>query len=182
MAPFQLEWCRERVDSLLYENQQFAVTVNCDFGAPNTTATIGIYNPIKRVDSHSANVTETFAHTGDGQCAIVAPLIGIIVGQKIGHARPVFPFHLAQKIFRVAIDLTLWLPKPKQRKADEQGETEPSIKAVPKPTGHAQNLLPKREDSTPKFLVWCAIDPRERMRAIDRRREAGMKRAHLKMF
>jgi hypothetical protein len=147
MAPFQLEWCHERVDSPPDESKHFTpIAVDCDFGAPDATATVDVYDSIKRVDSQSTDIPESFAHALEDENAIVAPLIGIIVGQKIGNARPVFPFDFAQKVFRVAIDLTLRFPKPKQKKANQEGETEAGIKAVPKPTGHAQNLLPKVEE------------------------------------
>jgi hypothetical protein len=69
----------------------------------------------------------------------------------------------------MAIDLTLWLPKPKQKKANQQGESEPTIKAVPKPIGHLENLLRKLKNSTQTLIVRHAISRAERIRAIDGR-------------
>ena len=141
MTPLQLEWCHQRVDPLLDESDQFAaVRPDGNFGTPNATALIDVDDWIERVDSHGAEIAETLAHAREHKCAIIAPLIGVIAGKKIGSASPVFPFDFAQKIFRVAIDLALRLPKPNQKKADDQGEAEPKIKAMAKPTGHAERI------------------------------------------
>jgi hypothetical protein len=141
MMPLQLEWCHQQVDPLLDESDQFAaVTLDGNFRTPNATAFIHVDDWIERVDSHGAKIAETLAHAREHKCAIIAPLIGVIAGKKIGNASPVSAFDFAQKIFGVTIDLALRLPKPAQKKADDQGQAEPKIKPTAKPTRHAERI------------------------------------------
>jgi hypothetical protein len=140
MTPLQLEWCRQRVHPLLDESDQFAAPDDRNFSAPNTAPVIDVDDWIECVDSQGAGIAETLAHAREHKCAIIAPLISVIGGKKIGNASPVFPFDFAQKIFRVAIDLALRLPEPNQKKADEQGKAKAKIEAVAKPTGHVEQI------------------------------------------
>ncbi len=141
MTPLQLEWCRQRAQPLLDESDQIAATpLDRNFGAPNAAAVIDVDHWIQCVDSHAPDIAETLAHAREHKCAIITPLISEIAGKKIGNASPVFPFDFAQKVFRVAIDLALRLPKPNQKKADDQGEAKPKIETIAKPTGHAEQI------------------------------------------
>jgi hypothetical protein len=167
MTPLQLEWCCQRVHPLLDESDQFAtVSDDRNFGAPNAAPVINVDNWIECIDSHSADIAETLAHAREHVCAIIAPLISVIGGKKIGNASPVFPFDFAQKIFRVAIDLALRLPEPNQKKTDDQGKAKAKIEAIATPTGHVEQTYLANSTET---VTHCLMRyrPAEQTMAID---------------
>jgi len=173
MTPLQLEWCCQRVQPLLDESDQIAAApLHRNFGAPNAAAVIDVDDWIECVDSHVPDIAETLAHAREHKCAIIAPLISVIAGKKIGNASPVFPFDLAQKVFRMAIDLALRLPKPNQKKADDQGEAKPKIKATTKPTGHAERIYLANSTETVTHFAML-YRPAEQTTAIDGRLGRG---------
>jgi hypothetical protein len=66
----------------------------------------------------------------------------------------------------VAINLTPWLPEPKQKTANQQCERHPGAKANPKPTGHVENLHRKPGNSMRRHPAWHLIGSNEQIRAF----------------
>ncbi len=118
-APLQLERRCEGIDPLPELSHDFAFTAfNGDFGDPGRALVIDFHRCSGKINSKAAQIAKELAGAFDYTNAIVAPLILIIVADKIGGARPVFAFDGVQKIFGMTRDLPLRLPKPNEKQSN----------------------------------------------------------------
>src|SRR5436190_346362 len=81
-------------------------------------------------------VAQPQTHSFEDKRAIIAPLISIIGRDQVRDATPISLFDIMQKIFGVAIDLTLWLPQPDAIQTDCESQDESSKPSGPKFNAH----------------------------------------------
>ena len=86
--------------------------LNGDFSDPSCAPVIDLERCSGKINSKAAQIVKKLTGTLDHTSAIVAPLIVIIVPDKIDDARPVFAFDGVQKILGMTRDLPLRLPEP----------------------------------------------------------------------
>jgi hypothetical protein len=95
-------------------------------------------------NSQTAHISKAFAQSFEHTRAVVAPLVLIIVADKIGDGIPVFAFNRAKQIFRVTPYLPLRLPKPDEIEPYAKSDGQPAIKTVAKRNRHKRDLMPSR--------------------------------------
>ncbi len=122
-APLQLERRCKGIDALFDFSHEFAFSAfNSDFGDPGRAPVINVHRCSGKINSKAAQIAKKLTGALDHTNTIVAPLILIIVADKIGGNRPVFAFDGVQKIFGMTRDLPLRLPKPNEKQSNQECE------------------------------------------------------------
>jgi hypothetical protein len=119
--PFQLERRGQSVHTFIQQLHHAIVTaIDVDFANPDRARRFNLYRSVGCSNPGPAHPSETFPHAFENPRPIVAPLILIIVANKIGRSFPVSVVERMKEIFCVQPNLMLRSPKPEQIQADAQ--------------------------------------------------------------
>src|SRR4029453_4959359 len=111
--PLQLEGRRQRIDAFIEQIHHIIVSaIEHDFAGPHRASRFDTYAGIGCDNPGTAHVSEAFSHSLENARSIVAPLILIILPDKICNCRPVFALNRMEKILGVTIYLARRTPKP----------------------------------------------------------------------
>jgi hypothetical protein len=122
--PLQLERRGQFVDAFVeHFHHAIVAAIDCDFADPDRAAHFNLHSRIGCKDPGPAHPSKAFPHAFDKARLIVAPLILIIVADKIGDSFPVSMFDGVKEIFRVKPDLTLRPPESDQVKPYAKSES-----------------------------------------------------------
>ncbi|SRR6266487_543270 len=140
--PLQLERRRQFIEAFI-ENFHNAVVaaIERDFADPDRAPRFNLHGRVWCNDPGSAHPTKTFPHTFKNSRAIVAPLILIVVSDKIGHSFPVSAFDRMEEIFGVQPDLMPRLPKPEQIQPKANRERQSAKESATKRDRHTRELI-----------------------------------------
>ena len=126
--PLKLERRGQFVNALVeHFHHAVVAAIDCDFADPDRAPRFNLRSRIGCKDSGPAHPSKTFPHAFDNARLIVAPLILIIVSNKIGDSLPVSVLDGVKEIFRMYLDLTLRPPQPEQVKPDAKRQGQPAI-------------------------------------------------------
>ncbi len=124
--PLQLERRGQFVDPFVEQFHHIIVgAVEHDFAGPHRAPGFNLHSWVRHDDPGSAHPSKTFPHAFENPRPIVAPLILIIVANKIGCGFPVLLFDRVKKILRVTPYLVFRPPNPEkiQPEAKREGQT-----------------------------------------------------------
>ena len=100
--PLQLERRGQFVDALVeHFHHAIVAAIDGDFAHPDRAPHFKLHSRIGCKDPGPPHPSKTFPHTFEKARLIVAPLILIIVANKIGDSLPVSMFDGVKEIFRV---------------------------------------------------------------------------------
>src|SRR6476620_11944177 len=131
--PLQFEGCGKFVDAFVQQLHHIIVTaIQYDLADPDRAAGFNVHDGAGGDDLASGHPSETFPHAFEDARPIVAPLILIIVANKIGHSFPVSVFDRMKEVLCMQPDLMLRSPKPDEvqpsTSSHGQPDDEPSTK------------------------------------------------------
>jgi len=117
--PLQLERCGQFVDAFVeHSHHTILAAIDGDFAGPDRAPQFNLHSRIECKDPGPAHPSKAFPHAFEKTRLIVAPLILVIIANKIGYSLPVSVVNCVKEIFRVQPDLMLSSPKPEQIHAD----------------------------------------------------------------
>jgi len=100
--PLQFERYGQFVDTFVeHFHHAIVAAIDCDFADPDRASRFNLHSRIGCKDPGPAQPSKAFPHAFEKTRLIVAPLILIIVANKIGHSVPVSVFDGVKEIFRV---------------------------------------------------------------------------------
>jgi hypothetical protein len=125
--PLQFEGCWEFVNAFVQQlHHTIIAAIERDFADPDRSPRFNSHDGVVSDDPGSPHPSETFAHALENPRPIVAPLILIIVANKIGHSFPVSVFDRVKEVFCVQPDLMRRSPKPDKVQPNANGKCRPA--------------------------------------------------------
>ncbi len=119
--PLQLERRGQCVHTFIQQLHYAIVAAIDDNSAdPHRARRFNLHKRTRRRDAGSMYPSKTFPHQLEKPRPIIAPLILIIVCNKIGDSLPISTINRMKEMFGVQTDLMLGSPKPKQIQSGAQ--------------------------------------------------------------
>src|ERR1700731_1754622 len=115
-APFQFKGSAQIVNPLFDHRHNFSgIAIDQNSSIPVTGSIADAHARSYFGNVNIPEVTKNLTGLFQGLRAIVVPLVMVIVGQKIGEARPIFARDGSQQVISVLSDLMSGLPEPHQK-------------------------------------------------------------------
>jgi len=119
-----------------YFHHAVVAAMERDLADPDCAPRVNLDGRVRCNDSGATYPSKAFSHAFKNSRAIVAPLIVIIVSDRIGHSLPVSVFDRMKEIFCVQPNLMLRSPEPEQIQPDAKGQSQSTNKASTKRNSH----------------------------------------------
>jgi hypothetical protein len=138
--PLQFERRGQLVDAFVeHFHYSIVAAIDRDFAGPHRAPRLNLHSWVRPTDLRSAHPSKTFPHALENPRPIGAPLILIIVANKISDSLPVSVVDCVKEIFCVQPDLMLRSPQPHEIQPGAKGKSYPAIESATKCNRHSRN-------------------------------------------
>jgi hypothetical protein len=140
--PLQLERRWQFVETFIeHLHNAIIAAIERDFANPDRAPRFNLNGRVRCNNFGSAYPSKTFPHAFKDSRPIVAPLVLIIVRDKIGRGIPVSVFDRTKRILGVQPDLMLRPPEPDKIQSNTNGQRQPTIESSTKRNRHSRGLF-----------------------------------------